>query len=77
VSAALVPFRDLLTGETTYRPDPDADPLAVQRAELALVIAQQAHALATGKVIGPEHAAVRRLLANVETLAAWTPDDRT
>jgi hypothetical protein len=28
------------------------------------------------RVIGPRHAAVQRLLANAETLAAITPDDR-
>lgn len=47
-----------------------------QRRDLAAAIAQQATALAEGTVTGPEHGAVARLVANVETLAAWTPDDR-
>jgi hypothetical protein len=48
-----------------------------QRAELAQTIATQAQALADGTVIGPEYAAWRRVLANVQTLVAWTPDDRS
>ena len=48
-----------------------------QRRELAAAIAAQAQALAEGTVIGPEHAAVARLVANVETLAIWTDDDRS
>lgn len=45
--------------------------------ELAQAIAQQAQAIADGTVQGPVFAAVRRLKANVETLEAWTPDDRS
>jgi hypothetical protein len=45
--------------------------------ELAEAIATQAQALADGTVIGPRHAAVARLARNVDTLRAWTPDDRS
>lgn len=45
--------------------------------ELAQAIANQAQALADGQVIGPVYASVRRLAANVETLKAWTTDDRS
>ncbi|WP_280502046.1 hypothetical protein [Nocardia farcinica] len=48
-----------------------------QYRDLANVIAQQAEAIALGKVpAGQLHAQVRRLASNVDTLAAWTPDDR-
>lgn len=43
------------------------------RRELANTIAQQAEALASGTFVGVESAHVDRLLANVETLRAWTP----
>ena len=43
----------------------------------AWAIAAQARAIAEGRTIGPIHAAVARLAANVETLRAWTPDDRS
>jgi hypothetical protein len=44
--------------------------------DLASAIAAQAQAIADGTVIGPVYAAVQRLLANANTLAAWIPDDR-
>lgn len=50
---------------------------ATQYRDLANAIAQQAEAIALGKVpAGQLHAQVCRLVANVDTLAAWTPDDR-
>ena len=45
--------------------------------ELAATIATQADAIAEGRVIGPVHAAVARLTHNVDTLRAWTTDDRS
>lgn len=45
--------------------------------DLAAVIAAQSQAIADGTVTGPLYAAVRRVLANAETLVAWTPDDRS
>ncbi|WP_280185413.1 MULTISPECIES: hypothetical protein [Nocardia] len=44
---------------------------------LANAIAQQAEALALGKVpAGQRYAQARRLLDNTQTLMAWTTDDR-
>jgi len=48
-----------------------------QITDLAHTIANQAEALATGSVIGPRYAAIRRLQNNVDTLATWVGDDRT
>jgi hypothetical protein len=48
-----------------------------QYRELAATIATQAQAITDGKVTGPIHAAVKRLQGNLDTLAAWTPDDRS
>lgn len=45
--------------------------------DLAATIATQAQAIADGTVIGPRHGAVRRLVSNVQTLVAWTDDDRS
>ena len=48
-----------------------------QAQELAAVIAQQAQALADGKIPdGQIYAQVSRLADNVSTLRAWTGDDR-
>lgn len=47
------------------------------RRELAQVIANQAQALADGAVIGPEYAAVRQIVSNVQSLVALTKDDRS
>lgn len=45
--------------------------------ELAQAISDQAQAIADGKIpAGRLHAQVARLLGNVDTLKAWTPDDR-
>ncbi|WP_305781418.1 hypothetical protein [Nocardia nova] len=44
--------------------------------ELANAIALQAEAIATGRVVGPRYAAVKRLEGNIETLAEWIGDDR-
>lgn len=52
---------------TTNTPATDA-----QITELASAIAAQAEAIATGTLVGPLDGAVRRLLANAETLAAWS-----
>lgn len=48
-----------------------------QISELAAAISVQAQAIADDKVVGPISAAVRRLEANVSTLRAWVPDDRS
>lgn len=40
-------------------------------AELAAAIANQAEAIASGTLVGPQLAAARRLLANAQTLVAW------
>lgn len=45
--------------------------------EQAEAIARLATALAEGSLQGPRHAAVARLRGMVETLAAWTSDDRS
>lgn len=45
--------------------------------DLARTISTQAAAIADGTVIGPRWAAVRRLADNVDTLTAWTTDDRS
>ncbi len=52
-----------------------ASPVATpfQRRELANVIASQARAIADHTFTGVESAHVDRLLANVQTLRAWTP----
>jgi hypothetical protein len=47
--------------------------LARLRRDLAGTIAARAQAISDGAVVGSEYAAVRLLLANAETLAAWTP----
>jgi hypothetical protein len=47
-----------------------------QYRELAATIADQAQAIADGTVVGPLHGAVARLKSNLDTLVAWTPDDR-
>lgn len=48
-----------------------------QYRDLANVIARQAEALALGRTPkGQRYGQVRRLLNNIETLAAWTEDDR-
>lgn len=44
--------------------------------ELAAAIADQATAIAEGKVVGPVYGAVARLVANADTLRIWTVDDR-
>jgi hypothetical protein len=44
---------------------------------LAEAIANQAQAIADGTVTGPMYGAVQRLKSNIETLVAWTEDDRT
>lgn len=54
-----------------------ADATIQQRRELAEVIANQAEALANGTNTGSQYGAVQLLKSNVETLAAWTPDDRS
>lgn len=51
--------------------------MIMARRDLAATIARQAQALADGAVKGPEWAQVARLVTNVETLRAWTPDDRS
>jgi hypothetical protein len=48
-----------------------------QREELAGTIATQAQAIKDGTVTGPQWGHARRLLANAETLVAWTEDDRS
>lgn len=48
-----------------------------QYQDLAATIAVQAQAIADETVVGPRYAAVRRLMANVELLKAWTRDDRS
>ena len=48
-----------------------------QYRELANAIAQQAEAIALGKIpAGQCYAQARRLLDNASTLMAWTTDDR-
>lgn len=48
-----------------------------QYRDLANAIAQQAEALALGRIpAGQRYAQTRRLLDNANTLAAWTEDDR-
>lgn len=47
-----------------------------QITDLAHTIANQAEALATGSVVGPRYAAIKRLQNNVDTLATWVGDDR-
>ena len=47
-----------------------------QITELAATVEAQAHAIATGSVVGPRYAAVTRLQDNVDTLRAWVCDDR-
>ena len=44
--------------------------------DLAQTIANQAQAIADGKVIGPLFPAVKRLADNVDTLAQWIGDNR-
>lgn len=48
-----------------------------QRREQAAAIARIAQSIADGTLIGPEQGAVRRLSDLVETLRAWTPEDRS
>jgi hypothetical protein len=45
--------------------------------EQAEGIATLATAIAAGTVTGPRFAAVARLVDQVDTLRAWTPDDRS
>ncbi|MEV2222712.1 hypothetical protein AB0E01_22870 [Nocardia vinacea] len=48
-----------------------------QYCALANAIAQQAEAIALGKIpAGQRYAQARRLLDNANTLMAWTADDR-
>lgn len=71
--AALPAVREhIARSEDTERPAASE----VQRREQAAHIARLAEAIATGAVVGPEHAAVRRLADAVELLREWTPDDR-
>lgn len=56
---------------------PQASELTEHARDLAATIATQAEAIATGKVTGPMYGAVARLAANVDTLRAWIPDDRS
>lgn len=51
-----------------------ADPIYVAQAQ---AIADQAQAIADGTITAPYHAAVAQLVRNVDTLKAWTPDDRS
>lgn len=53
------------------------DPQDNQYRSLANAIAQQAEALAQGRIPeGQRYAQMRRLFDNASTLMAWTPDDR-
>ncbi len=49
----------------------------VEYRRLALTIANQAQAIGLSQANGPMHAAVVKLVNNVETLRAWTQDDRS
>jgi hypothetical protein len=53
------------------------DTTSTQYRDLANTVAAQAEALATGTHTGPAYAAAQLLRSNVETLVAWTPDDRS
>jgi hypothetical protein len=48
-----------------------------QYRELAATIADQAQAIADGTLTGPRFGMVQLIKRNAETLAAWTPDDRS
>jgi hypothetical protein len=49
-----------------------------QYMELANTIANQAQAIIQGKIPGPQlYAHVSLMQNNIETLKAWTPDERT
>lgn len=63
-----------MTATNTSRPATDDDNR--QYRELAQAIANQAQALADGTTVGPRHAQVRKIRANVDMLLAWTEDDR-
>ena len=60
-----------MVGLMAARPPHEPSATAGQIAELARAIADQAQAIADGRVIGPLPAAAARLTGNVETLAAW------
>jgi acyl-coenzyme A synthetase/AMP-(fatty) acid ligase len=61
----------------TSTPSTSSSSREQQYRELANTIAQQATALAEGTATAPRKAVVALLRSNVETLAAWTADDRS
>ena len=56
----------------------EGDPMNTEKQirELALTIANQAEAIASGTLIGPRYAAILRIQNNLDTLAAYVGDDR-